>query len=210
MPVETWVPKAQGYSSATLHEAAGQRGALPSAIKPLEPDWKVCGRAVPVSSPPGDNLWLHRAIYAAQPGDILVVHTGGAYEYGYWGDVMTTAALARGLGGLVIDGCVRDGKVLRELGFPIFARGLCIRGTRKDPSGAGSIRLPIRIDDAVVQDGDLVVGDADGVVVVPQADVEATLVRAQQRERHEEEVRVLLRRGASTLDIYHFPAAPPE
>ena len=118
--------------TATLHEAGGRIGVMPSAIKPVSPTFRVCGPAVTVHSPGGDNLWLHRAIYVAQPGDVLVVHVSGEYDFGYWGEIMSCAAKARGLAGLVIDGCVRDGGILADFGLPVFARGLCIRGTGKD------------------------------------------------------------------------------
>ena len=123
---------ARTLPAATLHEAGGKIGAMPSAIKPVAPAFRCCGPAVTVHSPGGDNLWLHRALYIAQPGDVLVVHVSGAYDHGYWGEIMTTMAKARGLAGLVIDGCVRDGVLLEQIGFPVFARGLCIRGTGKD------------------------------------------------------------------------------
>ncbi|WDL97742.1 RraA family protein [Alicyclobacillus sp. ALC3] len=197
------------YATATLHEASGQQGALPSQIKPLNPTWKLLGRALSVVTSGGDNLWLHKALATAKPGTILVVDTGGVFEHGYWGDIMTHAAMARGLAGLVIDGCVRDGEVLSGLEFPVFARGLCIRGTAKDPHGSGVIGNPICIGDVPVQSGDWVVGDRDGVVVIPNGNIEATLQRAHERERHEMEVRERLKQGHTTMDIYGW-AEPDE
>ena len=126
------VAAARSLPAATLHEAGGKIGALPSAIKPVAPGMHLCGPAVTVHSPGGDNLWLHRAFEVAQPGDVMVVYASGAYEHGYWGEVMATAAQVRGLAGLVIDACVRDGALLAGIGFPVFSRGLCIRGTSKD------------------------------------------------------------------------------
>ena len=122
-----------------MHEAGGKIGALPSIIKPVAPAFRCCGPALTVHSPGGDNLWLHRALDVAQPGDVLVVHVSGAHEHGYWGEIMTTMAKVRGLAGLVIDGCVRDGVLLEQIGFPVFARGLCIRGTGKDYGAIGWI-----------------------------------------------------------------------
>jgi len=190
------------YSTATLHEAAGQRGALPSSIKPIASEFRICGPALTVRSPAGDNLWLHRAIYAARPGDVLLADTGAVYEAGYWGEIMTQAALQSELGGLVIDGCVRDGKRLRELGLPIFARGLCIRGTTKNKESHGAIQCPIRIGTVAIKTGDLVVGDADGVVVIPRHLLSEVLARAEDRERKETEVIRELKAGRTTLDIY--------
>jgi 4-hydroxy-4-methyl-2-oxoglutarate aldolase len=131
-PAAELVKRAKTFGTATLHEAGGKIGALPSAIKPMDPSFVISGPAFTVHSPPGDNLWLHRAIAIAKPGDILVVYTEGVYEHGYWGEIMSTAGNAAKLGGLVIDACVRDGALLGKVGFAVFARGLCIRGTGKD------------------------------------------------------------------------------
>ncbi len=196
------VAEARGLSAATLHEAAGRIGALPHAIKPLNDAFTVCGPAVTVSGPSGDNLWLHRAIYIAQPGDVLVAHVGGGFEYGYWGDIMTTAARERGLGGLVIDGCVRDGAVLRQAGLPIFSRGLALRGTGKDFGATGWINHPVLLGEITVAPGDLVVGDDDGVVVLPRAQVGTVIAAARAREAKEADVLRQLAQGARTLDIY--------
>ena len=136
------IAAARGLPTATLHEAGGRIGVMPSAIKPVAPGMRVCGPAVTVHSPGGDNLWLHRAIYVAQPGDVLVVHVSAAYDFGYWGEIMSCAAKTRGLAGLVIDGCVRDGAILADFGLPVFARGLCIRGTGKDHGARGWINFP--------------------------------------------------------------------
>jgi 4-hydroxy-4-methyl-2-oxoglutarate aldolase len=198
------VEAARAFSTATLHEAAGQIGALPSAIKPICSTFRVAGPAFTVKSPGGDNLWMHRAIYAAQAGDVLVVHTSGQYDYGYWGEIMSTAAKARGIAGLVIDGCVRDGNLLQQLDFPVFARGLCIRGTTKDPGVEGWINAPVLLGghDVMLKSGDLIVGDGDGVVCIPGADAAAVLRNAQEREAKERDILERLRAGASTLDLY--------
>ena len=195
--------RAARFPAATLHEAAGQRGALPSAIKPVLPDFRVCGPAFPVQSPKRDNLWLHRAIYAASPGDVLVVDVGQEFEAGYWGEIMSYAASARRLGGLVIDGCVRDKLELASVGFPIFARGLCIRGTAKDHAAAGGLDQVIEIGGCKVAPGDLVVGDEDGVVVLPGAEVDTILAAAEAREQKELNIIEQLRAGKSTLEIYN-------
>ena len=188
--------------SATLYEAAGQTGALPSAIKPISPTMRIAGPVFPVATAPGNNLWVHRALAAAAPGDVLVVATSGHHDAGYWGDVMTVAALARKIAGLVIDGCVRDSEAIEKLQFPVFARGLSIRGTKKDAGAPGSLRELISIGDARVELGDLVVGDADGVVAIPKARVAEVLEKARERQRHEAEVIERLRKGETTLEIY--------
>jgi 4-hydroxy-4-methyl-2-oxoglutarate aldolase len=164
---------------------------------------RVNGPAVTVSCVPGENLKIHQAIYVARAGDVLVVDVGGGYEFGYWGEIMTVAAQARELGGLVIDGGVRDGDRIVDLGFPVFARTRCIRGTGKDPS-QGKLNESIVLGDVTVRPGDLVVGDADGVVVVPQPDVDAVAAAAAAREDTEARIMDDLRTGRTTLDLYGF------
>jgi 4-hydroxy-4-methyl-2-oxoglutarate aldolase len=195
---------ARAFSAATLHEAGGRIGVMPSAIKPVAPQFRVCGPAVTVHSPGGDNLWLHRALYLAQPGDVLVVHVSGVYDYGYWGEIMSAAAKARHLGGLVIDGCVRDGGILADFGFPVFARGLCIRGTGKDFGARGWINYPILLDDLTVNPGDLILGDTDGVVAVPLARTAEVVALATAREAKEAAIIKRIQGGERTLEVYNF------
>jgi 4-hydroxy-4-methyl-2-oxoglutarate aldolase len=190
------------FDSATLHEAAGKIGALPSAIKPIFPGMRLEGPALTVSSPPANNLWLHKAVAEASAGDVLVVEVGGHYEAGYWGEIMTVAAQARAVVGLVIDGCVRDVEQIIGLGFPVFARGLCIRGTGKDTEPPGALNEPITIGDVSISPGDLVVGDSDGVVAIPSDRVEEVLAKSRERQDKEAAIMERLRQGETTLDIY--------
>jgi 4-hydroxy-4-methyl-2-oxoglutarate aldolase len=195
--------------AATVHEAYGRRGALPSAIKPIDRSFRVCGPAFTVHCPPADNLWIHRAVYAARPGDVLVVGVRGGYtEAGYWGEILSQAALARRLGGLVLEGGVRDVDQIAGLGFPVFAANVCLRGTSKEPTGDGRLGEPIRIGDVTVHPSDAVVGDGDGVVVVEAAQI--TAVAAASRARLEQERMILgdLRRGATTLELLGLAADP--
>jgi 4-hydroxy-4-methyl-2-oxoglutarate aldolase len=199
------VEAARTLPAATLHEAAGKRGALPSAIKPLVPETELCGPAYTVTCPAADNLWLHRALDRVQPGDVLVAYTQGHYEAGYWGDLLTAAAQYRNVAGLVIDGCVRDGKEIAEVGFPVFARGRCIRGTKKDASGPGALGEVVRIGEVEVKPGDLVRGDGDGVVVIPSGEVAAAVAAAETREAAEADVRARIARGERTIDLLGLP-----
>lgn len=200
----TVVASARALPTATLHEAGGKIGVLPPAIKPVAPGFRICGSALTVHSPGGDNLWLHRALDIAQPGDVLVVHTSGVYEHGYWGEIMTTMAKVGGLAGLVIDGFVRDGILLEEIGFPVFARGLCIRGTGKDYGAIGWLNYPILIGNVSVAAGDLIVGDGDGVVVVPRIHAADVVEKSHQRERDEAAILKRLQAGESTMQVYGF------
>jgi 4-hydroxy-4-methyl-2-oxoglutarate aldolase len=195
-------------SASTLHEAAARRGALPCNIRPLDPARLLVGRAFPVSSSPGSNLALHHAITAASSGDVLVVDVGDKPSYGYWGEVMTVAAQARGIAGLVLNGCVRDARRIVELGFPTFARGTAIRGTEKQPIGS-SVGQAIALGSVNVDRGDLVLGDGDGVVVIPWTEAPAIIAAAVERDAAERRYFEQLRAGASTVDIYHLEALTP-
>ena len=197
--------RAANLASATLHEAAHRIGALPGAIGPVRYGLKVVGRAFPVLGPSGDNLWLHRAIYEAQPGDVLVANVGTDRDFGYWGEVMAVAAQSRGLAGLVIDGGVRDGAPLMEMGFPVFSHGISIRGTGKDPEGHGTLGQPVVMGSTTVRRGDLVVGDDDGVVVIPAEKAEFIVAAAEAREEKEVDILERLRSGQRSLDIYDLP-----
>jgi 4-hydroxy-4-methyl-2-oxoglutarate aldolase len=196
--------EANRLGAATLHEAAGRIGALPSAIKPVSPDMRIAGPAFTVHIPPGDNLWIHHALYAAAPGDVLVVSVSGGYEWGYWGDILNSAAIAQGLGGLIIDGGVRDSSALVDMPLPVFSRGICIRGTIKGYEARSWLRRPIQIGDAVIAQGDLVVGDRDGVVAIPSTMVAETLIAGAARETDEAEKIEKIRVGARTVDLYGF------
>jgi 4-hydroxy-4-methyl-2-oxoglutarate aldolase len=127
----------------------------------------------------------------------------GQYEHGYWGEIMSTAARARGLAGLVIDGCVRDVTLLEQIGFPVFARGLCIRGTGKDLTARGWINAPTLFDNVTVHAGDLIVGDADGLVCIPHEKIATTIEAARKRAAREAaECQQLAAGVMSTLELY--------
>ncbi len=201
--------EARRLGAATLHEAAGRIGALPSAIKPVEPTMTLSGPAFTVHCPALSNLQIHHALYFAKPGDVLVVHVSSGAEAGYWGDILNEAALARGLGGLVIDGGVRDSLGLARMGFPVFSNGICIRGTGKDYDATAWLQQPVRMGEVVIQPGDLVVGDRDGVVVLPVDQVEAVVAGGQRREADETAKIEAIRLGERTLDLYGFADSAP-
>lgn len=192
------------YSAATIVEAAGNVGALAHEIKPVHPSFKVWGPAVTVATPSGDNLWIHRALAAATPGSVLVVSTGNGEPAGYWGEILSRAARARDLGGVVLDGCARDAERLAEVGFPVFARGLCIRGTTKDRDGAGSVGRHVTVGGVTVRPGDLVVGDVDGVVAVGAERVGRVIAAADQRDRKEALIMEQLLGGLTTVEIFQL------
>jgi 4-hydroxy-4-methyl-2-oxoglutarate aldolase len=201
VPVEL-VNRYEGLSSATVHEASGGKGALSHRIKPISQEMKVCGPVVTVKVRPCDNLILHKAIYVAQEGDVIVADAGGYMEAGAWGEIMAVAANARGIGGLVFNGMVRDSQAMRELGFPVFSCGLSIKGTEK--ISLGWINHPLNLDNITIYPGDLILGDRDGLVVVKREEAGEVLQRSLAREEKEGGIKERLRRGESTLDIYGF------
>jgi 4-hydroxy-4-methyl-2-oxoglutarate aldolase len=189
--------------SATLYEASGLDCYLDAGFRPAWPGAAMVGRALPVLAAEGDNLAIHYALAAASPGDILVVDGGGG-EFGYWGEVMSVAAQASGVCGLIIDGGVRDTMRLEALGFPAFSSSISIRGTSK--AWLGVVGQPITLRGRPIRRGDLVVADRDGVAVLPVAAVEATIAEARRRANKEELFMKRLRDGELTLDIYGFRA----
>ena len=188
------------FQAATIHEAIGKQGALPSAIKPVSPSMTVCGRVFTIDSMPGDNKLLHRAVAEAGEGDVLVAKMSGYYEAGYWGELLSVGAMERGIAGLIIDGCVRDASAIEQLGFPVFCRGLCIRGTTK--FGQGKLNESIIIGDIMINPGDIVVGDRDGVVIVPIDRAEEAIEKSIAREEKEKDTLAQLRSGKTSIEIY--------
>ncbi len=201
-PPQHLIEELSCFDTATVHEASGGKGALSNDIKPVDPKSRLCGPALTVASRPGDNLTLHKAIYVAEKGDVLVVSVGGFTEAGPWGEIMTVAAQVRGIAGLVIDGSIRDSIAIQALGFPAFSRGLCIKGTTKD--SLGFINHPVVIGGVRVHPGDVVLGDADGVVVVSQKDLVEVLEKCKLRKEKEEKIKKELQIGKSTLELYGF------
>jgi len=198
---------AAAFGSATLHEAAGRIGALPARLRPAFAGAVLAGPACPVYCPAGDNLWIHRALYQAEPGEVLVIAASAPDEYGYWGEILSEAATARGLAGLVIDGGVRDTAGLGRVGFPVFSSSVCIRGTVKDPQGRGVIGEPVTLGNVTVHRGDLVVGDGDGVVAIPHHLAGEVLASSAAREAREQHIIAQLREGKTTLELYSLPPA---
>jgi 4-hydroxy-4-methyl-2-oxoglutarate aldolase len=183
--------------AATLGESGGRP--MRARIRPAWTGAALAAPAFPVACTPGDNLAIHVAVARAPEGHALVVTVGETRELGYWGEVLTTGAEARGLVGLVIDGCVRDAAALAAHAFPVFSTGLALSGATKQQPG--SVGAPVVVGDAEVRLGDWVVGDIDGVTVVPGDDLEAVLAAGQARAEKEEGFFEALRGGATTLEL---------
>ncbi|MBY4867780.1 dimethylmenaquinone methyltransferase [Burkholderia sp. Bp9017] len=185
--------------TSTLHEASGvATSSVDPAIRTVWPGASIAGPAYPLECSPGDNLAIHIAMERAPRGSVLVVSTGG-FVSGYWGEVLTVAAEAAGVAGLIIDGGVRDIAALVARRFPVFTRGVSMRGTIK--ASAPSVGQPISFAGTPVAAGDLVVADDDGVLMIPAVYVEATLADGQARADKEAKMMDALREGRSTLEL---------
>jgi 4-hydroxy-4-methyl-2-oxoglutarate aldolase len=185
-------------ASATVHEASGRKGAVNNAIKPIAGGVKLCGPALTVQCAPGDNLMLHKALEIARPGDVIVADVAGACDFGYWGGLMSVSGISRKLGGLAIDGCIRDSREIIGMGFPIFCRGFAIRGTVKNTLGL--INYPTVFGGVMIEPGDLILGDDDGMVAVKRAECEEVLAKSIKRVNAEDEKTKVLKTGISSVE----------
>lgn len=183
--------------AATLGESGA--AALSPRIRPAWNGAQFAGPAMTVACPDGDNLAIHAAVERAVPGAVLAVSFSGDAACGYWGEVLTTAAEAAGLTALVIDGHVRDVAAIERHGFPVFARGVALPGAAK--AGPGSVGSPITLGGAIVRSGDWLVGDADGVVVIPRERLEACHAAASARAAKEAGFFAQLKDGATTVGL---------
>ncbi len=190
--------------AATAHEALGRRGALDSGIKPIRHGVRVLGRAFTCRCDPNDNLTLHAALKMAQPGDVLVCDGGGFTEQGMFGDVMASCAVGRGLAGLVVDGGIRDSETISQIGFPVFSRSICMKGAVKET--LGQLQIPVVVGGVSVAPGDLVIGDDDGVCIVPASQVATLAAKCVEREAKEARFREALMAGQSTWDLLNLDA----
>ncbi|MGZ4681993.1 MAG: RraA family protein [Acidimicrobiales bacterium] len=203
IPADTRAALAR-LGAATLGESGGSP--MGAGLRPVWPGASLVGEALPVRCSPADNLAIHVAVASAGPGQVLVVQLDGEPERGYWGEVLTTGAEARGVVGLVIEGGVRDVAALEAHRFPVFSTMIALRGAAK--VAAGSVGDPVEVGGVTVAPGDVVVGDVDGVTVLPAARVAEVVEAGRQRGAFEAELFEQLRAGATTLDLLGLDPSP--
>lgn len=181
-------------------DANKKEGNMDYGIRPVDSKFKLVGEAYTVKCHTGDNLTLHKAMYEAPSGSVLVVDTQGCSNFGFFGDIMATACMIRGIAGLVIDGACRDSQDIEEMGFPVFCRALSPAGTVKQ--SVGQTGCPIVCGGVWVSTGDLIVADRDGVVVIKPENIEKVLAAAEAIAAKEVKVREMLAAGRSTIEIF--------
>jgi 4-hydroxy-4-methyl-2-oxoglutarate aldolase len=191
------------FDPATVFESAGRSGMIDPSIRPAWSGAKLCGTVLTVKSAPGDNLMLHHAVAVAKPGTIIVADIGSYTLAGAWGEILTVAAKAVGVAGVVVNGAVRDIEAIAQHGFPVFSRGLAIGACTKER--LGKLNVPLIFGDVMIRPGDIILGDSDGLVVIEREHADAVYQAAVSRSHHEQKIIAELQNGKTTIDILDLP-----
>lgn len=192
------------FGVATVHEAQGRIGLMRPYMRPIYSSARAAGSAITVLCHPGDNLMIHAAMELVQPGDIMVVTTTSESTDGMFGDLLAASCMAHGVAGLIIEAGVRDVADITEMGFPVWSRAIHSQGTVKNT--AGSVNIPVICAGAQINPGDVIIADADGVVVVERKDADAVANLSKERIAKEAKSRERLRKGELGLDFYGLRA----
>jgi RraA family protein len=192
-PPRDQIEKLGRFAVSLIGDGLGRRAIMDAAIRPINPARRMCGPAITVETRADDNLMLHAALAVAKPGDVIVCDCGGDVRAAVWGGLMGTSAVKLGLAGLIVDGAVRDRQELFDMELAVYARGITPRGPHKD--GPGQINLPISCGGVPVTPGDVIVGDGDGVIVVPKAELGVAIEAAAARDASEAKRRVEIEQG---------------
>lgn len=195
--------RAAQFGVADLHEGmgpvAGRMCLMSPAMRPIAAGQRLCGQAVTAWNYPGDNLMIHAALNVAQAGHVLVFTNGGSAQGALWGDVACGFAVKKGVAGAIVHGATRDTDAIRELGFPVWTTAVSVEHPEK--RGPGAVNVPVVVDGVLVEPGDVIVGDADGVLVIPRDLLEATVAKAEARAEAEKVFRARIQAGEKLIDI---------
>lgn len=193
-PAKELVEAFRGIPVANIDDNMGRIAAVDASIFPLNPNAKILGTAFTVNAPAGDNLLFHKALDMAQPGDVIVLANKGSLSRSLCGEIMSNYAKSRGLAGIIIDGCVRDSAALRELDFPVYAKGITPNGPYKN--GPGEMNFPVSFAGIIINPGDIIVGDADGLLVIRPEDAEELAKKAKAwHDSEEKQLEGILTKG---------------
>lgn len=198
LPAET-IASAGGIAASLLGDAMNRSGIMEAAIKPIGPGMQLAGQARTVTTMSGDNGIIHAAIPHMRAGEVLVVDAARVEDVAVWGEIMTHCAMQHGVAGLVVDGAIRDVAAIRVMGFPVYCRAVVPRGPHK--GFGGTIDAPIACGGVPVSPGDLIVGDDDGIAVVPLADVDSVLAGAKAAEAREQQTIEKIRQGMTSAEL---------
>jgi 4-hydroxy-4-methyl-2-oxoglutarate aldolase len=201
-PDKQWFEKFADIATPIIGDVMGRQNITDNRIRPIWTGARCVGSALTIMSYPSDNLMIHLGVSLAQEGDILVVDAGNYPNAGVWGEILTVNAMNRKIGGIIIDGGVRDIKEIEELGFPMFASGINARGGYK--SNPGTVNMPISCGGVAVCPGDLIVADENGVAVIPKADIEIVYAKCLAKIESEQKIMEQLKLGKDTLEIMNL------